>query len=535
VGTYCVPCAEPVTRASAWRIALLPLAAGAVVRVYLAGIMQVVHGNFLFLDDQGYDRVGWELAQAWHMNAFLPPETAAVTASWLYYAFTAAVYFVIGRHWFVVKVIVALLSSLSVPAAASIGISLDGRRLGVRAAWLAALYPSAVFWGSTGLKDGPLAALLLAVAAIALRPLTLRRLAAAAALLTLAFLCRPVEGVIGAAMLVVPTASLLRSRYGGPGPRLRPGQRLLVLAAGIPAAGVLLAWQAARYLPALTASLAGETQLSLGTGPVTLNYTPPPSEFAHAVLSPLRWFGASTSPGYIPGMLVWTVMLPTTALGCWLLLRSGAPAARGVIVSGLGFMYLYTCVFQGPGFSRQRFTVEVLFLVAALYAFGRYPRRAGAWTALAACAVAPAQLVQAHVIPVRAVLALAVTAGGVAWLAARRARVSQHRVTTRASTRRFVPSPAISTASRGDSVSHEAPSIVPDDEVSVTLLAERPDLGARRDRRPGHPFDRAVRGTDRPDHPLARVRPQQAGQAPGGGRRRAGAHRRGASPAARRR
>jgi hypothetical protein len=516
-----------VTPVSAWRVALIPFAAGAFARVYLAAIVQVVHGNFLFLDDQGYDRVGWELAQAWHMNAFLPPETAAVTASWLYYAFAAAVYFVTGHHWFVVKVIAALLSSLSVPAAASVGISLDGRRLGVRAAWLAALYPSAVFWGSTGLKDGPLAALLLAVAAIALRPLTWRRLAAAVVLLATAFLCRPVEGVIGAAMLVVPAVSLLRARPG-PWHGTRAWQRLLILAAGVPSAAVLLVWQAARYLPTLEASLAGEPQLSLGSGPVAVNYLPPPSDFAHAVLSPVRWFGAGTSAGYIPGMLVWTVMLPATALGCWLLLRSGAPAARGVIVSGLSFLYLYTCVFQGPGFSRQRFTVEVLFLIAALYAFGRSPRRAGVWTALAACAVAPAQLVQAHVLPVKAVLALAVTAGGVAWLAARRARVSPHRVTTWAGTRQFVPSPTISAESRGGSVSHEAPSLVPDDRVSVRVLAWRPDPGARRDRRPGHPLHQTAGGTDRPDNPLAQVRPQRAGQAPGSGRRRAGVHRRGA-------
>jgi hypothetical protein len=34
--------------------------------------------------------------------------------------------------------------------------------------------------------------------------------------------------------------------------------------------------------------------------------------------------------------------------------------------------------------------------------------------------------------------------------------------------------------------------------------ATRPDPGARHDRRPGHPADRTLRGTDRPDHPLIR-------------------------------
>jgi len=398
------------------------LAAGIAVRVWLMALVQVVHGNFLFLDDQGYDRIGWQLAQAWHTGSYLPPQTAAVTASWLYYVLVAGVYFVIGHNWFAVKVITALVSALSVPAAASIGVSLDGPRLGVRAAWLAALYPAAVYWGSTGLKDGPMAALLLAVAAIALRPLTMRSLAAATALLTVAFLCRPVEGAVGAAMLVVPALSLLRGWRPDPEQqRVSAGLRLWALFAGLPAAGALLAWQAARYLPALTGSLAGESTLSLSTGPVTVTWTPSPADFAHAILSPVRW--SATSPALIPGAFTWIVLLPASAAGCWLLLRHGTPAARGVIAAGLGYLYLYACVFQGPGFARQRFTVEVLFLVAALYAFGHMPHRVRTWLALAACAVVPAELAQAQVIPAKVLAAGAVAAGAV-W-AVRRLR-SQH-------------------------------------------------------------------------------------------------------------
>jgi hypothetical protein len=172
-----------VTRVSAWRIAALPLIVGVAVRIYVVVLVQVMHGNFLFLDDQGYDQIGWSLARAWHAGTFPPPAEVqyAGTLSYLWYVLVAAVYFAVGPHWALVKLVTALLSSLSVPAAASVGISLDGRRLGVRAAWLAALYPSAVFWGSTGLKDGPLAALLLAVVAIALRPLTMRRRSRASA------------------------------------------------------------------------------------------------------------------------------------------------------------------------------------------------------------------------------------------------------------------------------------------------------------------------------------------------------------------
>ena len=149
--------------------------AGLVIRVLVVVFVQVLHGNFLFLDDQGYDQVGWSLAQAWHVKSVPFARIGSGTTPYLYYVFVAAVYFVFGHHWILVKLIIALLSALSVPAAAAIGISLNGRRLGISAAWLAALYPSAVFWGSTGLKDGPCATLLLAVAAIALRPPTMRR------------------------------------------------------------------------------------------------------------------------------------------------------------------------------------------------------------------------------------------------------------------------------------------------------------------------------------------------------------------------
>ena len=162
----------------AWRLAAIPFAVGAGCRLLAVAYAQVLHGNFLFLDDQGYDRIGWSLAQAWHMNTFPSPGSIAYagTLSYLYYVVVAAVYFVFGHHWIVVKVIGALLSALSVPAAAAVGDSLGGRRLAGAVAWFVALYPNAIFWGSTGLKDGPSATLLLAVAAIALRPPAMRRM-----------------------------------------------------------------------------------------------------------------------------------------------------------------------------------------------------------------------------------------------------------------------------------------------------------------------------------------------------------------------
>lgn len=417
-------------RVSAWRLAVIPFAVGAVLRVLVVVFVQVLHGNFLFLDDQGYDQVGWSLAQAWHLNTFPSPSSVeyAGTISYLYYVFVAAVYFVFGHHWMVVKLVIALLSALSVPAAAAIGISLNGRRLGIRAAWLAALYPNAVFWGATGLKDGPCATLLLVVAAIALQPPTMRRMISAVALIAAAFLTRPVVAVSGLAMLMV---SYIEWGLG----RARPVQtksRLPVLLIGIPALTVASVFLAARYLPTLKASMSGDSGLSLGTGPVTLAYSLSPRNVLHALLGPFPWsFGPGTNTVYralYPGMVVWIMMLPVIALGCWELLRRGSWAARAVVASALAFLYLYVTVFQGQGFFRQRFTVETLLLVVGLYAFQRFPRRAAVWTAVGACVIAPAVLVEAQVIPladlVLAVIvlgALRFAAGSVASAHVRRA------------------------------------------------------------------------------------------------------------------
>ena len=406
---------QTVTGPWVWRLAAVPFAFGAGFRVLVVLYVQAVHGNFLFLDDQGYDRIGWLLAQAWHMNQFPSPVSVAVTSSYLYYVFVGAVYFVFGRHWVLVKVIGALLSALSVPAAAAVGDSLGGRRLAMAAAWLVASYPNAIFWGSTGLKDGPLATLMLVMAAIALRPLTMRRLAAAVALLAVAFLSRPVEGVVGLAMLVVPAIQLVRGRWPG---RVRPvgaGSRLLVLLVGLP----VLSWTsislASHYLPVLKASLAGQATLSLGTGPVAINFFPSPFDLVDELLSPVRWFGAAPAAAYgpqVPGMVVWTVMLPACSLGCWEILRRGPWAARGIVVPALAYIYVYTCVFQRQGFSRQRFTVEILLLVVGLYAFVRFPERATVWTAISACVIAPAALVEAKVLPPLGFALVLVALGG---------------------------------------------------------------------------------------------------------------------------
>ena len=404
-----------------WRLAAIPFAVGATCRLLAVAYAQVLHGNFLFLDDQGYDRIGWSLAQAWHMNTFPSPGSIgyAGTLSYFYYVLVAAVYFVFGHHWIMVKVIGALLSALSVPAAAAIGDSLGGRRLADAAAWLAALFPNAVFWGSTGMKDGPSATLLLAVAAIAFRPPAIRRVVSAGALIAGAFLFRPVLGISALVMMLAPAIDWARRR-GREFP-LRGRMRLPALLVGLPVLLVLSGVLAARYLPSLDASTAG-------AAPATMSYSFSPSGFLRALLGPYPWsFGPTSDTIYralYPGMLVWILMLPAMVLGCWELLRRGPWAARGLVVSALAFLYLYATVFQDEGFFRQRYTVEIPLLVVGLCAFHRYPHRTAIATAVGAFVVAPAALVQAHVLSLDDLVLLAAVLASVWWVG----RVARGRV-----------------------------------------------------------------------------------------------------------
>jgi hypothetical protein len=384
-----------------WRLAAIPFAVGLGCRLLVLAYAQVLNGNFLFLDDQGYDRIGWSLAQAWHMNTFPSPASSgyAGSLSYLYYVAVAVVYFVFGHHWMVVKVIGALLSALSVPAAAAIGNSLGGRRLAGAAAWFAALYPNAIFWGSTGLKDGPSATLLLVVAAIAFRPPAIRRVVSAGVLIAGAFLFRPVLGISALVMMLAPAIDWARRKPEIP---LRSRTRLPVLLIGLPVLLVMSGVLAARYLPTLDASAAARTAPAAGDAQVTVSYSFSPFGFLRALLGPYPWsFGPSADSVYralYPGMVVWILMLPAMALGCWELLRRGPWAARGLVVSTLAFLYLYATVFQDEGFFRQRYTVEIPLLVVGLYAFQWHPHRAAVWTATGACLIAPAALVQARVL-----------------------------------------------------------------------------------------------------------------------------------------
>jgi hypothetical protein len=267
------------------------------------------------------------------------------------------------------------------------------------------------------------------VAAIAFRPPALRRVVSAGVLIAGAFLFRPVLGICALVIMLAPAIDWVRPQ-GREFPR-RGRTRLPVLLVGLPVLLVVSGVLAYRYLPILDPSTASEAAPAAGAAPVTVSYTFSPSGFLRALLGPYPWsFGPTSDTVYralYPGMVVWILMLPAMALGCWELLRRGTWAARGLVVSALAFLYLYATVFQDEGFFRQRYTVEIPLLVVGLYAFQRYPHRTAIGTAVGACVVGPAALVQARVLSLSDLMVVAAALASVWWVG-RMARGRGHHV-----------------------------------------------------------------------------------------------------------
>ena len=374
-----------------------PLVVAVVLRVLVVVFIQLYHGSFLFLDDHGYDTIGAKLASAWHLGRFPDPSSISFAGSvtYGYFVWVGALYYAFGRHWLVVKLVGALLSALSVLPAASIGEELGGERLARKSAWLVALYPSAVFWGATGLKDAPLAALFLAAIALGLKPPAPRRLVAQIVLTGIAFTMRPLLGVACVMTMVVPVSQGLRSRRRAPS--RRRGVRALTLA-GLALLGCLILPTLARDLSLLAhAQSAAETQM-FPQGSVLAGSRPALSAPIVALLGPFPWaFDQRSHSVYMslyPGMVVWILLLPGSALGVWLLLRRGSAAARGVIVASLAFLLMYLGYFGDEGFYRQRIALELVLMIVALCAFQARGERAATLTAAWLVVLGPAILVQ---------------------------------------------------------------------------------------------------------------------------------------------
>ena len=173
--------------------------------------------------------------------------------------------------------------------------------------------------GATGLKDGPSATLLLAVAAIAFRPPAIRRVVSAGMLIAAAFLFRPVLGISGLVMMLAPAIDWARRRdqaLSAPEPDApaRPAHRASGAAGAVRRPGRPLSAHPGGHHRQRDDPRRGHRA---GDGELQLL----PVRFSARAARSLPWsFGPTADSVYLalyPGMVIWILMLPATALGCW--------------------------------------------------------------------------------------------------------------------------------------------------------------------------------------------------------------------------
>lgn len=371
------------------------------LRLLLVGTIHLYHGQFLFLDDRGYDAVATKLADAWRRGTFPDPSSVSLagTSTYGYFLLLGGLYYLFDSSWLVVKLFGAVASGLVVLPAASIGKRFGGHRLEMSAAWLVAVYPIAVFWGATGLKDGPLATLFLCVIAIGLKPFTPRRFAVQLGLCGILFLLRPGLGLAGLLTLVVPFAQAIRAR----GDLFRSFGRRTVALASVTVLVYLALPHVARFLQFVERAASSESVAGLPSGSVLAGSGPTISSLVTALVGPFPWaFGEGTDTVYralYPGMVLWIALLPAGGLGAWEIVRRGTAAARGAVASGLVYFFMYIAYFGNEGFYRQRFVLEAFFLVLSAFAFHVRADSAILWTAVWVVCLGPAILVHTAILP----------------------------------------------------------------------------------------------------------------------------------------
>ena len=136
----------------------------ALVLLHRQAVTPMNPDGFMFPDSFGYDRVGEGLAQHWRHGTptRLEYQTAGYTIGFHYAV--ACIYYLFGHVPFMIKTLNVLLSTSLVPLTFLLGRSLAGRKAGLLAAGLVALWPPLIFWSAHILKDMLIVVLLLTAA-----------------------------------------------------------------------------------------------------------------------------------------------------------------------------------------------------------------------------------------------------------------------------------------------------------------------------------------------------------------------------------
>ncbi len=405
---------------------LRPVLVGAGARLAIVLVAHFVsialgqHG-FFYLDDQGYLNLGRALAHAWAHGHFPDPTGVDYVKSSAigYPLLVAFVVFLVGKHVLAVALLNVLLGAASVYLLGRIAEAWWGHEAGVRAAWLLALLPTAVWWSATALKDNFAMLLVLSaldgVARQRRAPSGVRVVVPLIVLTTVRVTDAIAVAVgIGAARLVVVLRTRSRSR------------RSFVRSAGMTGAVLLVALliaSAGHPFSLIHGWLHGLTTVrtSYGVGGAAAV----PGNVARSFIAPYPWVFTHVTFGWnlplYPGSW-WLIMLYPTALrGLWLLRER-----RDLFMLLVGTIALFMALnaYALGLFFRQRSSIEPLFLLLVVAGATSWVSviRGGA---LALVLLAPFTLAQSKGLLVPGLVLLA---AGAVWALAGRAPGKQWRV-----------------------------------------------------------------------------------------------------------
>ncbi|MGH8991760.1 MAG: hypothetical protein ACRDZ7_09565, partial [Acidimicrobiia bacterium] len=289
-------------------------------------------------------------------------------------------YWLLGADWLWAKLALALGAALG-PVAIFVlahGITANARARGW-AFWLTALWPTTAFWSATGIKDGFVAGLGLAVLAVAYSHPGVWASVTGVLGASMLFLLRPV--VAGAVLAAILAADFL------PRPELgarRGTQRWISLGLVVLLAGALVLPRFARLVGAantLKVEHNGQQVSAFGGGLVDeIKEVLSPQSLAQGMVGPLPWLwdehSASPYRWLFPSAAAWILALPLVGLGAWRAMRERSRAAVLVLVFAFVYLGVYYVAFTG-GFFRQRSVIEPIGLMLASSAwFGSLRSRA---------------------------------------------------------------------------------------------------------------------------------------------------------------
>lgn len=401
---------------------LVPLVAGVLLRLVVmliahAGSLSLGDHGILFVDDKThYDGASY-LAGLWRDGHFPNPASVGVLGTFQFgYPAFVGVIFALGTTSILLgKLANVLLGGITIFLTARIAGNVLGERAKLRAAWIAALAPSLVWWSASMMKEA-LATALVMLAVLAITELPRRKA-------LLAF------GAVLAALMVVRTSGVLALVIGAGLAIAIAGRQvdrkwlsrpLLVFAAAAGGCLVVAVLVVSRgdlpmFYNQYHEVVNRMVNLYQGSDPARI-----PFDAVKSLVTPLPWtFDDATrnwDRGLYPGVWLLFCALPLAALGAWRLRRR----PEGWLLIGTTAVTLLINAFTSGFVFRQRSMVEPLLLLLALA--GTRSWRMAARTAAASLAVVA---VVAGVQSRSLVVALAIAAAAAAvflvsrWLPAR--------------------------------------------------------------------------------------------------------------------